>query len=312
MTLLYYDPLFLQHDTGEHPENAGRLLLIVQHFDSNSLPLVQRRSSWQPASLSQLCYVHNRGYVQAIERFAAAGGGRIESDTTLSLRSYEVATMAAGAVCDAVVQVVGGQDTTAFCLVRPPGHHAMPDHAMGFCLFNHVAIGARVATEELGIERVLIVDFDVHHGNGTQAMFWEAADVGYFSMHRAPFYPGTGSADERGAGPGLGTTRNLPITMGTPRAEQCQRFAKELTQFAAAIEPQLVIVSAGFDSHRDDPIGSLGLCSEDFAELTRCLLEVAAEHAQGKIVSVLEGGYHPAALAECVKIHVNELAGEAG
>ena len=161
-----------------------------------------------------------RDYVDSIEQFAEhGGGGYIEEDTVVSEKSYEVARMAVGAVCDAVERVVVGEDKTAFCLVRPPGHHAMPDHAMGFCLFNNIAVGARVATQELGVERVLIVDFDVHHGNGTQAMFWEDADVGYFSMHRSPFYPGTGAADEIGAGAGVGTTLNLPVAFGTPRED---------------------------------------------------------------------------------------------
>ena len=215
--------------------------------------------------------------------------------------------MAAGAVCDAVVRVVSGEDKTAFCLVRPPGHHAMPDHARGFCLFNNIAVGARVALRELDVERVLIVDFDVHHGDGTQAIFWEDAHVGFFSMHRSPFYPGTGAADEIGAGEGLGMTLNLPIQFGMPRHAQISLFENRLNDFAEKVRPQLVLVSAGFDSHQDDPIGSLGLQSEDFQALTRCVLNIADHHADGKTVSVLEGGYNADALSECIETHLEEL-----
>ena len=307
MTLLYYDPVFQEHVTGDHPENGDRILPVVRHLNFVALDTCCRRPAWEPASLERLRYVHTPDYVELIQRFAASGGGYIEPDTVLSVRSYDVARLAAGAVCDAVTRVVGGEDKTAFCLVRPPGHHAMPDHAMGFCLFNNIAVGARVATEELGVERVLIVDFDVHHGNGTQAMFWEAADVGFLSMHRSPFYPGTGAAEEIGSGAGTGTTLNLPIKFGTPRDEQLRLFEREVKRFAAKIRPQLILVSAGFDAHKDDPIGSLGLESDDFGVLTRCLLDVADEHSEGKLVSVLEGGYNPDALTDCVRIHLEVL-----
>ncbi len=309
MTLLYYDPVFQEHRTGAHPENGGRILPVVRHLNFVSLDASCGRPRWDPVSVDRLCYVHTRQYIDSIKRFAASGGGQIEADTVVSQKSYEVARMAVGAVCDAVERVIRGEDQTAFCLVRPPGHHAMPDHAMGFCLFNNIAVGASVARRELGLERVLIVDFDVHHGNGTQAMFWEDASVGYLSMHRSPFYPGTGAADEIGVGPGLGTTLNLPVEFGTSRAEQLSRFDRQLKKFAAKMKPQLVLVSAGFDSHKDDPVGSLGLESEDFRTMTRGLLDVADQYASGKLVSVLEGGYNPDALTDCVAIHLEELLG---
>ncbi|MDA8745135.1 histone deacetylase [Rubripirellula amarantea] len=307
MTLLYYDPKFQEHKTGDHPENGGRLLPVVRHLNFVALDSSCRRPSWESVSVERLCYVHTRAYIDSVKQFAEAGGGLLDEDTVVSKESYNVATKAVGAVCDAVERVVGGEDRNAFCLIRPPGHHAMPDHAMGFCLFNNVAVGARVATQELGIERVLIVDFDVHHGNGTQAMFWEDGDVGYFSMHRSRFYPGTGHADETGAGAGLGATCNLPIEFGTPRDEQERLFERAVHDFAARINPQLVIVSAGFDAHQLDPVGSLGLDSEDFRPLTRCLLDVADQYADGKLISVLEGGYNPHALTDCVAIHLEEL-----
>ncbi|MCA9132659.1 MAG: histone deacetylase [Planctomycetales bacterium] len=307
MTLLYYDPQFQEHKTGEHPESGKRLLAVTRHLHFIGLDSSCVRPSWEEASVERLCYAHTPEYVKSIERFASLGGGQIDADTLVSPQSYEVARLAAGAVCDAVIRVHAGQDQTAFCLVRPPGHHAMADRAMGFCLFNNVAVAARVATRELGLERVLIVDFDVHHGNGTQAIFWQDAQVGYFSMHRAPFYPGTGAADEIGDGPGAGTICNVPIALGTPPAEQLALFEQKLHDFAAHMNPQLILVSAGFDSHKEDPIGSLGLESEDFRPLTRCLLDVAREHAAGKLVSILEGGYNPDALTDSVTIHLEEL-----
>ena len=182
MTLLYYDPVFQEHRTGKHPENGERLLPLIRHLSFVGLDSSCRCPPWEAASVERLSYVHKSEYVESIQQFANDGGGYIDADTIVSEKSYLVARKAAGAVCDAVERVVGGEDKTAFCIVRPPGHHAMPDRAMGFCLFNNVAVGARVATRELGVKRVLIVDFDVHHGNGTQAIFWKAPDVAFFSM----------------------------------------------------------------------------------------------------------------------------------
>ncbi len=309
MTLLYYDPVFMEHDTGEHPECAARLIPVVRHLNFVALDSLCKRPAWEPASIQRLHLVHDKQYVESVAAFARQGGGNIDDDTVVSERSYDVSLLAAGAVCDAVERVSRGEDKTAFCLVRPPGHHAMPDRAMGFCLFNNIAVGARVATQELGIKRVLIIDFDVHHGNGTQAIFWEDASVGYFSMHRSPFYPFTGSEDEIGTGSGSGTTMNLPVRFGTPREQQLEKFSSSLSEFADRIAPQLVLVSAGFDSHREDPIGNLGLESEDFATMTCDILRVAEKHAGGKVVSVLEGGYNPNVLAECVGVHLEELVG---
>ena len=229
------------------------------------------------------------------------------SDTVTSARSYEAAIVAAGAVCDAVERVVHGEDLHALCLVRPPGHHALATQSMGFCLLNHVALAARMAIRELDLDRVLIVDWDVHHGNGTQAIFWDDAQVGYFSIHRWPFYPGTGRANETGSGRGLGTVRNLPVEMGITRKDYLKLFTRELSDFAAVIKPQLVLISAGFDSHSADPIGSLGLETEDFVDLTTAVCQIAAVHAGGRLVSVLEGGYNPPILAECVEAHLREL-----
>ncbi len=308
MTLLYFDPIYLEHDTGHHPECARRLSDVWRHL-SEDTTLAQRCTHRECPAVGgeTLTRNHDRQYVKAVEEFAAHGGGRLEADTIVSPKSYDVALRAAGAACDAVQRVVGGEDTNALCLVRPPGHHALADRAMGFCLFNNVAIAARSAITELELNRVLIVDWDVHHGNGTQAAFWEDGQVGFFSVHRWPFYPGTGHRSETGAGKGLGWTRNLPVEFGTSRLEYQRAFAKELSEFAEQVRPQLVIVSAGFDSHREDPIGSLGLEEEDFEELTTVVMDVAASHAEGRLVSVLEGGYNTAVLARCVGLHLTEM-----
>jgi acetoin utilization deacetylase AcuC-like enzyme len=307
MTLLYASPLFLEHDTGAHPERALRLAAISRHLEAEGLASKCRQPEWNPASREQIGRLHLDTWYDQVRDYAAAGGGRIEADTVVSERSFDAATLAAGAVCDAVGRVLQGEDPTALCLVRPPGHHAVPKGAMGFCLFNNIAIGAKEAIAAHSLDRVLIVDWDVHHGNGTQDMFWTDEQVGFFSIHRWPFYPGTGEEGETGSGKGLGYTRNLPIEYGTSREDYLAHFETELSDFAARVKPQLVLLSAGFDAHRQDPIGSLQLETEDFAELTQIVRQIAAMHSDGKLVSVLEGGYHPDRLAESVGLHLQGL-----
>jgi acetoin utilization deacetylase AcuC-like enzyme len=307
MTLLYYDPRFLDHDTGNHPERPSRLRQIVARLESTGLTAQCTRPSWEPASRARLEKVHEPGHIDNVEAMAARGGGHLDPDTAVSPDSFDVARLAAGAACDAVDRVLAGEDKTALCLVRPPGHHALPERAMGFCLFSNVAIAASVARDEYELDRVMIVDWDVHHGNGTQDVFYADGRVGFFSIHRWPFYPGTGDTDETGTGTGLGATVNLPVAFGTARQTYRESFAAELEKFAARFRPQLMLISAGFDSHRADPIGSLGLEIEDFAELTKIVRDVAAVHADGRVVSVLEGGYNPPVLAECVDAHLRGL-----
>ncbi|HEX5444433.1 MAG TPA: histone deacetylase [Pirellulales bacterium] len=307
MTLLYYDPVFLQHGSQSHPERPLRLTTAIEHLERAGLVAQCTRPQWQAISPERLARAHDLDYAVEVQRFAQAGGGQIESDTVVSPASYDVALCAAGAACDAVDRVVRGEAKTALCLVRPPGHHALQASVMGFCLFNNIAIAARTAIAELGLDRVLVVDWDVHHGNGTQDAFWRDEQVGFLSIHRWPFYPGTGRASETGGGPGLGTTLNLPIEFGAARDKYLDSFRSGLENLAARIKPQLVLLSAGFDSHRTDPIGSLGLETEDFAPLTQAVLDVADAYAGGKLVSVLEGGYNPQALAESVEVHLDEL-----
>ena len=319
MTLLYTDKRFLDHDTGDHPERPQRIAQIVRQLERTGLDQHCVKPKWEPATLEQLRRVHDGPYIDSVKDYVARGGGRIEADTVVSAASYDVARLGAGAVCDAVARVVKGEDKTALCLIRPPGHHALKAAPMGFCLFNNVAVGARAAIGAHELNRVLIVDWDVHHGNGTQDAFWTDGQVGFFSVHRFPFYPGTGDKDETGSGAGLGWTRNLPLPYETKRADFLAQFRNAVEAFADKIKPELVIISAGFDAHRDDPVGDLGLETEDFVPLTKCLIEVANSHARGRLVSVLEGGYNTSVLAGCVEAHLREIleaeakrAGDAG
>ena len=307
MTLLYYDPIFLEHDTGKHPERAERLRQVVRHLEREKLFDRCQRPTWESASRARLARIHEGDCLDKVRQFTAAGGGRIEEDTVVSEQSFDIACRAAGAVCDAVAQVVQGDAREAFCLIRPPGHHALPAAPMGFCLLNNVALAARVATDEFDLDRVLIVDWDVHHGNGTQDAAWNDPRVAFLSMHRWPFYPGTGRDSETGGGDARGTICNLPTEFGTTRRACLDRFRSALEEMATRLRPQLVIVSAGFDAHALDPVGSLDWETEDFVELTKFVVGVADEYADGRIVSALEGGYNPSVLAGCVAAHLGEL-----
>jgi acetoin utilization deacetylase AcuC-like enzyme len=218
-TLLYTDPRFREHDTGMHPECAKRLEKIEAKLAESKLLERCQLPKWEPISAQRLLRNHEAKYIAEVAEFVKRGRGRIESDTVVCEKSSDVALLAAGAVCHAVEQVTAKKANHALCLVRPPGHHALQTRAMGFCLFNNVALGARLAVEELQLNKVLIIDWDVHHGNGTQASCWEQDRVGFFSIHRYPFYPGTGAADETGAGKGLGFIRNVPVKFRTPRED---------------------------------------------------------------------------------------------
>ena len=308
MTLLYTNTVMQQHLTGRHPESPGRLDSIAQRLSGTLPGAVTSRTSWSPVTSAQLQRIHPLAYQQQVRAVCESGGGALDADTIVSQRSHEIACLAAGAVVDAVDSVLGDQDTNALCLVRPPGHHALAERAMGFCLFNNVAIAAAHALTEKELNRLLIIDWDVHHGNGTQDLFWTNPQVGFYSTHRWPFYPGSGDEHETGSGDGLGATCNVPLEMGISRKQYLEQFERTLVDFAERIKPELILISAGFDSHYLDPVGSLGLESSDFAELTRVVQQLASSYCDNKIVSVLEGGYHLEALAESVEVHLQQLA----
>ncbi|MGB0739868.1 MAG: histone deacetylase [Planctomycetaceae bacterium] len=308
MTVLYSVDQFLLHETGDHPESPLRLQAVHQRLAGTALLASLQQGECRPATQQELRAAHTVEYLQQLDHFAASGGGRIETDTVVCAASPRIARLAAGTAVNAVQQVMTVSDPTAFCLMRPPGHHALRDGAMGFCLYNNAAIAAQAAKQQYGLERVLIIDWDVHHGNGTQDSFYEDPTVGFLSSHRFPFYPGSGAASETGSGQGLGTTYNLPLRNGSSRRQILDSFTAVLSDAADRIRPQLVILSAGFDAHAEDPVGSLGLETEDFGILTDAVLDVAQTHCGGKVVSLLEGGYNPARLAECVELHLQCLS----
>jgi acetoin utilization deacetylase AcuC-like enzyme len=307
MPLLLSDPRFLEHETGRHPECPARLAAISRRIAASGIAERFANGTCRAASREDLHRVHTPQYVEAVERFAALGGGRIEIDTVVCPESFDVALLAAGTAVAAVDAVLCGEHRQAVCLVRPPGHHALAGHPMGFCLFNNAAVAARHAQAAFGLNRVLVVDWDVHHGNGTQDTFYEDGSVWFLSAHRWPFYPGTGSANETGTGPGLGTTFNLPLRFGLTRREYLTQFESLLADVVTRCRPELILVSAGFDAHAADPIGSLGLESEDFEDLTRLVIDAANQHCHGRLVSMLEGGYDLRALSESVECHLRTI-----
>jgi acetoin utilization deacetylase AcuC-like enzyme len=307
VTLLYANPLFREHDTGPHPETPKRLSSIDLALERSGLLTRCAHGKIPDGPPAELAALHSAQQITAARELAQHGGGHLDPDTVLSPKSFTVACRAAGTAAAAVDEVLAGRHENALCLIRPPGHHATPRASMGFCLFNNVAIAARHALGKHGVGRVLIVDWDVHHGNGTQDAFYDDDAVVFFSIHRYPFYPGTGDADETGTGKGLGATINVPVAFGAPRTAYFDLFQRGLEAAAAKAKPELILISAGFDAHMADPIGSLGLATEDYAELTRRVREVARTYCQGRIVSCLEGGYNLAALGDSVVQHLEAL-----
>ncbi len=297
------------HYTGEgHPERAERFDAVTRAIEQAGLHKGVLRVEARPATEDELALCHTRGYIQIVKREVAAGHRNLSTgDTAISPRSLDVALKAAGGVLNAVDAVIAGKARRAFCVVRPPGHHATPSIGMGFCLFNNVAIAARYAQRKHGVERVLIADWDVHHGNGTQDIFYSDGSVFFFSTHQSPWYPGTGAADERGEGKGKNCILNCPFPAGSGRQQILGAFREKLAPAAAAFRPDLVLVSAGFDSRLGDPLGRFTLSDEDFQQLTSVLLEIAAKSASGRLISVLEGGYNLAGLASAAVAHVKAL-----
>jgi acetoin utilization deacetylase AcuC-like enzyme len=304
-----YHADFLKHDTGAgHPERSQRLETLVEHLLAT--PLWSRMSHLRPspAPLEVINLVHPERYTSMIKVRCHRGEHLLDdSDTHVCKDSYDVAVLAAGGVLQAVDEVVTGNLSRAFCAVRPPGHHAETAKVMGFCLFNNIAIAARHAQRKYGIERLAIVDWDVHHGNGTQEIFYDDDTVLFISLHQYPFYPGTGAAGERGSGRGEGFTVNCPMGAGSVEKDYLDAFEAQVLPALHRFQPQLLLISAGFDAHTDDPLASINLTESSFARMTELLLDVSDKYSGGKIVSILEGGYNLQALALSVEAHLNVM-----
>ena len=309
LTQVFYDPAMLRHEPpGDHPEHPKRLDAAME-----SVRALERQSRLtvvapRPATEDEILRVHTPQYLKLVRAEIEAGRRTLSTgDTDISSGSLGAALAAAGTVVSAVDAVVGGRARHAFCAVRPPGHHASQARGMGFCVFNNIAIGARHAARAHGIERILIADWDVHHGNGTQEVFWSDGSVLFFDTHQHPWYPGTGSPAETGEGKGRGRIVNRPFPAGAGRDEILGAFRTELVPAAERFRPQLVMISAGFDSRAGDPLGKFTLTDADFAELTAIVAGIARQHAGGRVVSVLEGGYSRDGLARAVSAHLDRL-----
>ncbi len=319
MIALITSPVYLQHDEPSHPENAGRLRAIDRALDESGLRARLQTLAPRPAALDEITTVHAPEYVAALQRAMRQAPGYIDmAPTYIVPESFDVAMLAAGGALRAVEAVLGDEalprgnstGTAAFALIRPPGHHAVPEAAMGFCLFNNIAIAARHAQKKFSLQRVMIVDFDVHHGNGTQDAFYDDPSVLFLSTHQQGIYPGTGALEETGAGAGKGFNINVPLPAGAGDLA-FQRLAAEIIAPAAErFAPQLLLISAGFDAHWADPLASLQLSHTGYGALMRALIAIAQKHCGGKIVLTLEGGYDVGALAGGVLTVLRVLLGD--
>ncbi|MFM8606316.1 MAG: histone deacetylase [Cyanobium sp.] len=309
---LVCDPAYRLHDTGAfHPERPARMDAVIQGLHLAGLLERCRLIAPRPASDAELLRVHTPAYLAQVQAEVAAGRHELSSgDTAIGPESERIARLAAGGVLAAVEAVLAGEVANAFAVVRPPGHHASADRGMGFCIFNNVAIAARHLQAAHGIGRVLILDWDVHHGNGTQDIFLDDPSVLFCSTHQAPLYPGTGAAGERGSGAGEGFTLNAPLPAGSDGAAVLAAWREQLLPAAEAFAPEFVLISAGFDSRAGDPLGGFRLEDADFAALTRLAMELADRHAGGRLVSALEGGYDLPGLAAAGAAHMGALLGD--
>ncbi len=309
-TTLVHHPVYRKHDTGiGHPESPQRYSAVMDALREDEAfwnNLIEVEAPAAPKGNILAC--HTPQMFKKVETAAEEGRMHLDADTVVSMRSFEAALHAAGGACRAVDAVMSGEADNAFIASRPPGHHATRDAAMGFCLFNHVAVAARYAQQKYKeIERVAIVDWDVHHGNGTQGIFYDDPSVFFFSIHQYPWYPGTGSWGEKGMGRGAGYTLNIPVKAKTPAREHKRMFNSAIEDIAGRFQPDLIIISAGFDAHASDPLGQLKLEDEDFAEMTKVVKQWANNVCQNRLVSCLEGGYNLDTLGQTVRAHIREL-----
>jgi acetoin utilization deacetylase AcuC-like enzyme len=310
---LYYDPLFLEHDTLTHPENASRVEACLRLLEESGLASRLLRPGARDASLEEITRIHSPAHVERMRRVGALGPVLVLADTIANTGTFAAAVRAAGAVLGATESSMKGAADAAFCLVRPPGHHAVAAAPMGFCFFNNVAIAARHAVVALGLERVAVVDIDIHHGNGTQDSFYDDASVLYVSTHQYPFYPGTGHWRETGAGAGSGATLNMPLPGGCGDGEYALLLREVIAPKLRAYRPQLILVSAGYDAHHADPIDGalMRLSCAGYAALIAGLRDLALELCEGRIVVALEGGYDLTALSWSVRNSIEVLIGAA-
>ena len=311
-TGLVADTIYKNHVTGEgHPECPARFDAVMKGLKAAGIEDKLQKIELRVATEAELGLCHDAKYIATAKRDVESGATQLSTgDTQVCEKSYDIALRATGGVLNAVDAVLDGKVANAFCAIRPPGHHARPAQGMGFCLFNNIAVAARYAQSKHKIGNVLIADWDVHHGNGTQDIFYEDGSVFFFSTHQSPWYPGTGKAAETGAGKGLGATLNCPYPAGAGRKEILEEaFQGKLVPAMKKFKPELVMISAGFDSRAGDPLGKFTLSDADFVDLTKLMLEMARDYAGGKLVSVLEGGYNLDGLASAAGTHVKTLIG---
>ena len=310
-TAVFYDPIYMEHDTGHgHPERPERLQAAMRMMESVGLDEKVRILSPRDASVEEIALVHPQSYIEKVRRMAESGGGWLDGDTHVGARSYDAALKSAGALLEGLERMQSGEIANAFCLVRPPGHHATADRGMGFCLFNNNAVAARFALREFGLSRVLIVDWDAHHGNGVQDIFYQDDKVLYASLHQYPHDPGTGGPGECGHGDGEGYTVNIPLPPRSGEEVYLAAFDQVILPIARAYEPELLLISAGYDGHFGDPLCSMLLRGSSYAEMTRRLKELAAETCGGRMLAALEGGYNLTGIAISIADTIAVMAGE--
>ena len=304
-----YDNIYLQHDTGQHPESIERLEAILSHLEKTGLKQKLVPVKPRAATFEELVLIHEEQYIAYVRDLAQNGGGLLDPDTVISPGSYEAAIYAVGGVMSAVEVVMRDKMNSAFALIRPPGHHALHEQAMGFCLFNNVAVTAKQALAYYGLERILIVDFDVHHGNGTQAAFYDDPHVLYISAHEYPFYPGTGNIKETGSGKAEGATINIPLPAGSSDSEYLEVFEQIIVPATMRFEPQLILVSAGYDAHWKDELALMRVSITGFSQMVKIIKDLGDELCKGHLVLSLEGGYNLDALAASVRATFDVLLG---